>query len=269
MKKAATCVGVMVVLMLVFVLFACDFIGGSSGTLTVEITGYPPGTRGNKLYMELYEGGAGHLFPSLLATGSILLGTEYSDVMEDPITSEYIVLDAGDYDLYLWIDMNDNIDTIQEPEKATDMTYKSFPLRVMINGDTTVVLTANNFELILVQLDGTWNLTTIPDNSYPPVGDGTYTITLTASSPELEIDYYSGDGVIGGVNYKVNISRKWTIDGDGNDYYLFIYKEGESLAEDSIKCYGMLSGTNWYSGQYEGRGTSASYGTGTFSTIKQ
>ena len=119
------------------------------------------------------------------------------------------------------------------------------------------------------QLEGTWTLTTIPENDYPAVGDVTYTITLSWYYEQANIEYYSGSGVIGDVNYKINISRKYEIDDHGNDYYLFLYKDGESLEVDSIKCSGILSGTESASGQYEGQGAYEGYGTGSFSTIKQ
>lgn len=119
------------------------------------------------------------------------------------------------------------------------------------------------------QLEGTWTLTTILENDYPAVGDGTYTITLSWYYEQANIEYYSGSGVIGDVNYKINISRKYEIDDYGNDYYLFLYKDGESLEVDSIKCSGILSGTESASGQYEGQGAYEGYGTGSFSTIKQ
>jgi hypothetical protein len=75
MKKAATYAGMIVVLMLLLVLITCDNTGGSGGTLTVEIAGCPPGAEDCKLYLQLYTAGADPLSSSLLATGSILLGT--------------------------------------------------------------------------------------------------------------------------------------------------------------------------------------------------
>jgi len=147
MKNALLGVGVIVVLILVFGLLACGNGGASSGTLTVGITGFPPGADGKMLFMGLYEGGADPFSASLLAVGEIELGIEESEVMRDPITNENIVLDPGHYDLYLWIDMNDNMDTVQEPEKDIDMTHVSFPFPVTIDGDITVTLTANAFEL--------------------------------------------------------------------------------------------------------------------------
>ncbi len=115
------------------------------------------------------------------------------------------------------------------------------------------------------QLDGTWTLTTIPDEANP-VGDGTYTIIFSGSTDALQIDYYSGDGVIGGVSYKINISRKWTIDDEGNDYYLFL-SQGD--VTNSIKFYGTLSGFTSASGQYIGQVEYEDYGTGIFGTMKQ
>ena len=116
------------------------------------------------------------------------------------------------------------------------------------------------------QLDGTWTLTTQPDGANPPVGDGTYTIIFSGSTDALQTDYYSGDGVIGGVSYKINISRKWTIDDDGNDYYLFL-SQGD--VTNSIKFYGTLSGFTSASGQYIGQVEYEDYGTGIFGTMKQ
>jgi hypothetical protein len=147
MKKALLGVGVIVVLILVFGLLACGNGGASSGTLTVVITGTPPGADGKGLYMGLYKRDADPSSASLLAVGDILLGTEFSEVMKDSITGENIVFDPGHYDLYLWIDMNDNMDTVQGPEQNIDMTHISFPFPVTIDGDTTVTVTANAFEL--------------------------------------------------------------------------------------------------------------------------
>ncbi len=116
-------------------------------------------------------------------------------------------------------------------------------------------------------LEGTWTLTTTPGGGNPDVGDGTYTAHFSWYYEQANIEYYSGSGVINLVDYKISITRKFEIDNYGNDYYLFIYKEGENT-DNSIKCSGILSGTS-ASGQYEGQGTYTSYGTGTFNTIKQ
>ena len=120
-----------------------------------------------------------------------------------------------------------------------------------------------------VELTGTWTLTTIPDSPNPAVGDGTYTIGPPTPIEELETDYYSGTGVIGGVDYKVNISRKWNIDDDGNDFYLFLW-EGTTLETDYIKFSGnLIDNFTTAGGVYIGQGTYSPYGTGIFSSIKQ
>lgn len=119
------------------------------------------------------------------------------------------------------------------------------------------------------RLDGTWTLTTIPNGANPDVGDGTYTVEFSWYYEQANIEYYAGSGVIGGVDYKIYISKKFEIDNNGNDYYLFLYKDGENLSTDSIKFYGLLSENSSASGQYVGQGNYAGYGTGTFSTIKQ
>jgi hypothetical protein len=131
---------------LIFISATCDS-GPSSGTLTVGITGNPPGTDNKILHMGLFEGNADPLSASILAVGDIELSVEFSEVMKDPVTSVNVELDGGNYDLYAWIDMNDNIDTVQEPEQGIDMSYVTFPFPVSIDGDTTVNLTSNNFEI--------------------------------------------------------------------------------------------------------------------------
>jgi hypothetical protein len=120
----------------------------NEGTLTVSIVGAPSGAVGKLLYMGLFESGADPITSSLLATGEILLSNEQeSHVMDHSVLDEKIILDGGAYDLYLWIDMNDNFDTVKEPEQSIDMTHKIYPFGVTINGDTTVTLLAAGFEL--------------------------------------------------------------------------------------------------------------------------
>lgn len=151
MKKALFAVGAIVVLITVFGLFACDNNGGgggSRGTLTVGIIGAPPETDDKVLHTGLYVRDADPLSASLLAVGDIVLGTDYSEVvMRDPITDETTVFEAGGYDLYTWIDMNDNFDTVQAPEVGIDMSYLKFPIPVTISGDHTIIVMANYFEL--------------------------------------------------------------------------------------------------------------------------
>ena len=120
-----------------------------------------------------------------------------------------------------------------------------------------------------VFLDGTWTLTTIPNDPNPAFGNGTYELTLNLSSEELGLDAYSGDGTIDGEPYKFSVWIKYEADVDGNDYYMFIYKDGESLYDNSLECYGLRAYNTAAGGQYLGNGTYASYGTGTFSTTKQ
>jgi hypothetical protein len=118
-------------------------------------------------------------------------------------------------------------------------------------------------------MEGTWTITTTPGEANPEFGNGTYELTLIVSSDELKRDLYSGDGTIDGEPYKFSVTVKHEADLDGNDYYMFIYKDGESLSEDSLECYGLRTYNTAASGPYLGNGTYASYGTGTFSTLKQ
>jgi len=131
----------------IFIFASCDN-GASSGTLTVGLTGIPSGADGHMLYMGLYEGDADPMSASLLGIGGIEIGVDNSDVLVDPITEAVVTYDPGDYDLYLWIDMNDNLNLgTEEPEQGIDMSHTSFPFDVTIDGDTTVTVIASAFEL--------------------------------------------------------------------------------------------------------------------------
>jgi len=121
------------------------------------------------------------------------------------------------------------------------------------------------------QLEGTWTISTIPDGGNTAFGNGTYTLILNISSPELKLDSYAGEGFIDGVPYKFSVWVKYEADEDGNDYYLFIYQDGESLYDDSFECYGTFNrtGSGSASGQYIGKGNYVLYDTGSFNTVRQ
>ena len=209
MKKKFTLTGVIVVFILVFALTMCDITDGSGGTLTVEIAGCPPGADDCKLYLQLYAAGADPLSSPLVASGIILLGSEVSDVMVDPDTAEDMVLVSGDYDLYIWIDTNDNNDSIQGPELNEDLAHVTFPFRIKIDGNTAVLITENGFELfsgwdgsgltgyyIYAMLDDTayeWNLgftmfasdafgMIVPGSGFPGVPD----TTALVATPDIQ-----------------------------------------------------------------------------------
>jgi hypothetical protein len=131
----------------IFLSATCDSSGGESGTLTVGLNGIPSGADGHLLLIGAFEDGVDAMIAPLLAAGSIEIGTETSTVMQDPTTSAVITLDAGDYDLYMWIDMNDNLETVQEPEQNIDMTHTSFPFDATIDGDTIITVLSSAFEL--------------------------------------------------------------------------------------------------------------------------
>ena len=86
--------------------------GTISGTLTVEVSIYPTGTEGLVLYVALFPRGPIIGICADVASGELLIGTEASTVMGDPQTEDEIFLNLGAYSLYLWIDMNDTLDTV-------------------------------------------------------------------------------------------------------------------------------------------------------------
>ena len=117
-------------------------------------------------------------------------------------------------------------------------------------------------------LEGTWTLTTTPDED-TAFGNGSYTLALIESSTELKMDFYSGEGMIEDVPHVFRVQIKYELDVDGNKYYLIINKEGEDPLEHRIKCYSSDYTSSAASGQYKGEGTYSIYGTGTFNTLKQ
>ena len=132
----------------IFISASCDN-GGSSGTLTVVLSGIPAGSDGHLLLIGVYADGADPWTAPMLGMSDLDIGTETSKVVEDPTTRDIATFDPGDYDLYMWIDMNDNLETVQEPEQDIDLVYKDFPVPVdvTINGDITVTVLSSDFEL--------------------------------------------------------------------------------------------------------------------------
>ena len=242
MKKAITLIGIIGVFIWGFVLTTCDNTGGSVGTLTVEIAGCPSGAEACKLYLELYAAGADPLSSSLLATGSILLGTEESVVIKDPLSDEDIVLDAGEYDLYLWIDMNDNIDTVQEPELGTDMAHVSCPIRITIDRDTRLVITGNSIELF-----------------YGWSGIGLSGCYIYASVGSTAYEWKHGDTGFQDNAFGIVVSMmgEWTIlyaapetteDFTNADNYVLLYFLGTTTGiytEASSQCMYVIDGVEW------------------------
>jgi hypothetical protein len=151
MKKVVTWFGMGIALIFVVLQVACDNTGGGSGTLTVTMTGYPEGTEGHMIQLGLFIDGDDPFIEDNIASGDFELGFEDSTIMDDASMDDVaeidIVLDPGDYDLYAFIDVNDNIDIEGYPEESIDMTYTTFPIDVTVDGNTTVTLLPTNFEL--------------------------------------------------------------------------------------------------------------------------
>jgi hypothetical protein len=121
-------------------------------------------------------------------------------------------------------------------------------------------------------LDGTWTLNT-ENISGEDVGDGTYTISLVAESPELEIIFYSGEAEmsVNGTPTSFNISVEQRYgSSSGSTFYLYLCDDLSKKFEQSIRMEGDLSDSSSASGTYEGIGTEyEKYGTGTFVASKQ
>ena len=118
-------------------------------------------------------------------------------------------------------------------------------------------------------LEGTWTLTTT-SNSLDHVGNGNYTLTFIDSSEQLQMDFYSGEGLIEDEPYIFRVQVKYEHDIDGNIYYLFMSRTDEAYpSTNKIECSSPDNTISSASGQYIGEGTYWTYGTGTFNTMRQ
>lgn len=126
--------------------------GPEDGTLTVHLSDYTEGG-GHQSYIGLFihdsdptdmsnfvamggfeiigGEGSGHLVPSNISGGQI-----------DP--PPWIGTGGEMYDLYFWVDLNDNFEFVQYPEEGIDDTALIFPIVVTVNGDMNIYLTGGD-----------------------------------------------------------------------------------------------------------------------------
>jgi hypothetical protein len=133
-----------------------DVAGGSAekedGTLTVHLAGIgaPDGTRA---LVGVFPAGVDPM-PDPMA---VIVAVAGGDLMDGALTSTATVegeqtvwAGAGGnrYDLYIWVDMNNNADTVMYPEPGVDLQLLSFPYVVEIDGDTDVYFEGSDFILV-------------------------------------------------------------------------------------------------------------------------
>jgi len=123
------------------------------GTLTISLTGIsaPDGTF---TPMGLFPEGAdmsGDPMLLIVAMGGDpgLMDGAVSSIMCVPNTqTPWIGTGGTSYDLYVWVDMNDNLELgVYMPESEIDLQLNEFPVTVEINGDTIVEFTGSDFVL--------------------------------------------------------------------------------------------------------------------------
>jgi hypothetical protein len=117
------------------------------GTLTMALSD-AAAIEGIDVLGAAFEHGADPMASPMLAVVDFTVsGGGGSGAMRDtdPPYDTWVGTGGGSYDVYLWVDMNGNRATVQYPESGVDMQLADFPLAVVIDGDTTVTLTAADF----------------------------------------------------------------------------------------------------------------------------
>ena len=71
-------------------------------------------------------------------------GMSMMQIFEPPYDT-WVGTGGSSYDVYLWVDMNGNRDTVLYPESGVDLQLSDTPSTVEIDGNTTVTLTLADF----------------------------------------------------------------------------------------------------------------------------
>jgi len=81
--------------------------------------------------------------------GSEIIGGEMFSTMTEPDTPIVWFGTGGEYyDVYIWIDMNNNLDEVMFPEPDEDLQAIVFPVTVQIDGDVTLEFDYDDFEVV-------------------------------------------------------------------------------------------------------------------------
>jgi hypothetical protein len=122
------------------------------GTLTVSVADLflPDDT---SVLVGVYEAGVDP-YPDPLAliqaTGQFELynGAGSGAVNEPDSDTVWIGTGGSFYDVYVWVDINENLDVIMYPEPGIDLQLAAFPVTVEISGDTVLSLQGSDFVVV-------------------------------------------------------------------------------------------------------------------------
>lgn len=127
-------------------------VGPEDGTVTVQLSDFPMGSGHQSLIGLFYHNSdptdmnnfvAMGGFEIVDGAGSDVLGpSDASGGQENP--PSWIGAGGEMYDLYFWVDLNDNFDFVQYPEQGIDDTALVFPIVVTVDGNINVYLTGDD-----------------------------------------------------------------------------------------------------------------------------
>jgi hypothetical protein len=86
----------------------------------------------------------------ILAMGHIVLfGGSGNDTVSVPDSEDLWIGTGGEfYDVYIWVDVNDNLDIVMYPEPGIDLQLSTFPVTVEIDGDTHLSFQGSDFVVV-------------------------------------------------------------------------------------------------------------------------
>jgi len=120
------------------------------GTLTIHLTGVdaPDGTNVPiGVYPAGFDPGSGDPLSALVAVagGELEGGNLDSSARISGTETLWIGEGGSSYDVYVWLDMNNNLDTVMFPEPGIDYQLSTFPVTVEINGNVDLYFTGASF----------------------------------------------------------------------------------------------------------------------------
>jgi hypothetical protein len=117
------------------------------GTLTVVVT-EAGAIDGKDVLGCVLDGGADpYTAPMLAGVDCTVSGGSGMGMMQifEPPYDTWVGTGGSSYDVYLWVDMNGNRETVLYPESGVDLQLSDWPSTVEIDGNTTVTLTLADF----------------------------------------------------------------------------------------------------------------------------
>jgi len=114
------------------------------GTLTIGVTV----ASGITILYGVYDAGADPLTDPLRASGEFDLFSGTGSITATDFYGDWIGTGGNSYDVYIWMDMDGDYDTVQYAESGVDMQLKILPVTVEIDGNISLTYLGSAFETV-------------------------------------------------------------------------------------------------------------------------